>query len=416
MSINKAVILDQKRSLVSTNADIQLDQKRSLVSTNNIDILVHCDIIKTLSKLYNCKVLQTYHDNLKGALMSLDLSRVLAAAGKLNRSESVRNLRLCDISRDESQPRTVFDDQSLLELATDIEQYGLLQPIIVREESEGKYIIIAGERRYRAFSLLNKPEIPCIIKNITDEELSKVGYMQMSENLKRDNLRFYEIAEFIKARVDDGELKDIIAKNLGILPNEVSFYMAWSKAPEWLKQYKNRFASIRPFYEYAQFAIKENEEALKEFMSNSDAEKFTSSMLKQLKGKVSEDEASSSSTVVHEVKDAAVLPSDDTGNKVDASNNNEESSSSFEADSVSDNSYTEDDQDFTSYDDSSDIYSEGKVFFNRPIILGFVKDREAELLYQVALNTNGVLLVRYEDGVEDQILAENFKIHSIIEG
>lgn len=410
MSINKAVILDQKRSSVSTNADIQLDQKRSLVSTNNIDILVHCDIIKTISKLYNCKVLQTYHDNLKGALMSLDLSRVLAAAGKLNRSESVRNLRLCDISRDESQPRTVFDDQSLLELATDIEQYGLLQPIIVREESEGKYIIIAGERRYRAFSLLNKPEIPCIIKNITDEELSKVGYMQMSENLKRDNLRFYEIAEFIKARVDDGELKDIIAKNLGILPNEVSFYMAWSKAPEWLKQYKNRFASIRPFYEYAQFAIKENEEALKEFMSNSDAEKFTSSMLKQLKGKVSEDEASSSSTVVHEVKDAAVLPSDD------ASNNNEESSSSFEADSVSDNSYTEDDQDFTSYDDSSDIYSEGKVFFNRPIILGFVKDREAELLYKVALNTNGVLLVRYEDGVEDQILAENFKIHSIIEG
>lgn len=105
----------------------------------------------------------------------LDVSKVLASAGKLNKGESVQNIRLCDISRDETQPRTVFDDQSLLELASDIELHGLLQPILVREDAHGKFIIIAGERRYKAFSLLNKPEIPCIVKKVDIDSLSNVG-------------------------------------------------------------------------------------------------------------------------------------------------------------------------------------------------------------------------------------------------
>ena len=386
----------------------------------------------------------------------LDVSNVLAAAGKLKKGESVQNIRLCDISRDESQPRTVFDDQSLLELATDIEQHGLLQPIIVREDTQGKYIIIAGERRYKAFSLLNKPEIPCIVKKIDIDNVSNVGYMQMSENLKRDNLRFYEIAEFIKQRVDSNELKVDIAKKLGISTQDISYYLSWSTAPEWIKVYKSRFSSIQAFYAFAQFAKKEDEEALQEFMSNSDAEKFTSSMLKQLKAKPTEDMdavgSDSGESVV--VSDGTINDDDMTesfesdSDKKDYSEytNDDTESEYFEEDQSDSNSIDDDAsvQEKDSFDeshesdsfsevesddmDSSDISSNSlnedsfeessndEDVYTRPVILGYVDGREAELLYKTKTKTDGFIMVKYEDGSQAETLAENFKLNRIIEG
>ncbi len=433
----------------------------------------------------------------------LDVSNVLAAAGKLKKGESVQNIRLCDISRDESQPRTVFDDQSLLELATDIEQHGLLQPILVREDTQGKYIIIAGERRYKAFSLLNKPEIPCIVKKIDIDNVSNVGYMQMSENLKRDNLRFYEIAEFIKQRVDADELQVDIANKLGISKRDITHYLAWCSAPEWLKSYKNRFSSVHSFYDYAQFAKKEDEAALQEFMSNSDAEKFTSAMLKQLKVKPTEDmdavgSDSGESVVVSDgtindddmtesfesdsdKKDYSESINDDTesvdavgsdsGESVvvsDGTINDDDMTESFESDSdkkdysesINDDTeseyFEEDQSDSNSIDDdasiqekdsfdeshesdsfsevdsddmdSSDISSNSlnedsfeessndEDVYTRPVILGYVDGREAELLYKTKTKTDGFIMVKYEDGSQAETLAENFKLNRIIEG
>ena len=385
----------------------------------------------------------------------LDVSNVLAAAGKLKKGESVQNIRLCDISRDESQPRTVFDDQSLLELATDIEQHGLLQPIIVREDTQGKYIIIAGERRYKAFSLLNKPEIPCIVKKIDIDNVSNVGYMQMSENLKRDNLRFYEIAEFIQQRVDANELKVDIAQKLGISQKDISYYLSWSTAPEWLKNYKNRYSSIRTFYDYVQFASSDNEAALQEFMSNSDAEKFTSSMLKQLKAKPTEvmDEVSDSSESVV-VSDGTINDDDmtesfesDSDKKDYSESTNDDTESEYFEEDQSDSNSIDDDasiQDKDSFDeshesesfsevesdsmDSSDISSNefnedsleessnDEDVYKRPVILGYVDGREAELLYKTKTKTEGFIMVKYEDGSQAETLAENFKLNRIIEG
>ena len=386
----------------------------------------------------------------------LDVSNVLAAAGKLKKGESVQNIRLCDISRDESQPRTVFDDQSLLELATDIEQHGLLQPILVREDTQGKYIIIAGERRYKAFSLLNKPEIPCIVKKIDIDNVSNVGYMQMSENLKRDNLRFYEIAEFIKQRVDSNELKVDIAQKLGISTQDISYYLSWSTAPEWIKVYKSRFSSIQAFYAFAQFAKKEDEAVLQEFMSNSDAEKFTSSMLKQLKAKPTEDMdavgSDSGESVV--VSDGTIndddmtesFESDSDKKDYSESTNDDTESEYFEEDQSDSNSIDDDDsiQEKDSFDeshesdsfsevesddmDSSDISSNSlnddsfeessndEDVYKRPVILGYVDGREAELLYKTKTKTDGFIMVKYEDGSQAETLAENFKLNRIIEG
>lgn len=386
----------------------------------------------------------------------LDVSKVLASAGKLNKGEAVQSIRLCDISRDESQPRTVFDDQSLLELATDIEQHGLLQPILVREDSQGKYIIIAGERRYKAFSLLNKPEIPCIVKKVDIDNVSNVGYMQMSENLKRDNLRFYEIAEFIKQRVDSNELKVDIAQKLGISKKDISCYLSWTTAPEWIKAYKNRFNSIQAFYAFVQFAKNEDGEALQEFMSNSDAEKFTSSMLKQLKAKPTEDidavGSDSGESVV--VSDGAINDDDmtesfesDSDKKDYSESTNDDSESEYFDEEPSVTNSIDDDasiQDKDSFDeshesdsfsevesddmDSSDISSNSlnedsfeessndEGVYKRPVILGYVDGREAELLYKTKTKTEGFIMVKYEDGSQAETLAENFKLNRIIEG
>lgn len=385
----------------------------------------------------------------------LDVSNVLAAAGKLKKGESVQNIRLCDISRDESQPRTVFDDQSLLELATDIEQHGLLQPILVREDTQGKYIIIAGERRYKAFSLLNKPEIPCIVKKIDIDNVANVGYMQMSENLKRDNLRFYEVADFVATRSELGEEYSLIATKLGISTKEVTYFLSWNKAPDWLKEYKNRFSSIRPFYDFVQFAKKEDEAALQEFMSNSDAEKFTSSMLKQLKAKPTEvmDEVSDSSESVvvsdgtindddmtesfesdSDKKDYSESTNDDAESEYfeeeqSDSNSNDDASSIQEKDSFDESheseSFSEVESDsMDSSDISSNEFNEDSLeessndedVYKRPVILGYVDGREAELLYKTKTKTEGFIMVKYEDGSQAETLAENFKLNRIIEG
>ena len=392
----------------------------------------------------------------KGLYKVLDVSKVLASAGKLNKGDSVQNIRLCDISRDESQPRTVFDDQSLLELAGDIEQHGLLQPILVREDTQGKYIIIAGERRYKAFSLLNKPEIPCIVKTIAADGLANIGYMQMSENLKRDNLRFYEVADFVASRADLGEEYSFIATNLGIKQADVSCYLSWAKAPEWLKEYKNRFAAIRPFYDFVQFAKKEDEAALQEFMSNSDAEKFTSSMLKQLKAKSTDDMdavgADSGESVVvsdgtindddmtesfesnSDKKDYSESTNDDTeseyfeedqsdSNSIDDDASIQEKDSfdeSHESDSFSEvESDDMDSSDISSNDFNEDSFEESsndEDVYTRPVILGYVDGREAELLYKTKTKTDGFIMVKYEDGSQAETLAENFKLNRIIEG
>lgn len=386
----------------------------------------------------------------------LDVSKVLASAGKLNKGDSVQNIRLCDISRDESQPRTMFDDQSLLELATDIEQHGLLQPILVREDTQGKYIIIAGERRYKAFSLLNKPEIPCIVKKIDIDNVSNVGYMQMSENLKRDNLRFYEIAEFIKQRVDLNEIKAEIAQKLGVTKSDLTHYLSWTTAPEWLKEYKNRFSSVHSFYDFVQFAKKEDEAALQEFMSKSDAEKFTSSMLKQLKAKPTEDmDAVGSDSGESVVVSDGTINDDDMTESFESDSDKKDYSESTNDDSESDyfdeepsvTSSIDDDasiQEKDSFDeshesdsfsevesndiDSSDISSNSlnedsfeessndEDVYTRPVILGYVDGREAELLYKTKTKTDGFIMVKYEDGSQAETLAENFKLNRIIEG
>ena len=103
-------------------------------------------------------------------------------------SDKIVEISLEEIKKNPYQPRTYFNEEKLNELKESIEKNGLLQPIIVKKAVKG-YYIIAGERRYRAFELLGKKEIPAIIKEMTDEEMMIFAVL---ENLQREDLSALE--------------------------------------------------------------------------------------------------------------------------------------------------------------------------------------------------------------------------------
>ena len=127
-------------------------------------------------------------------------------------SDKIIEISLEEIKKNPYQPRTYFNEDKLNELKESIEKNGLLQPIIVKKAVKG-YYIIAGERRYRAFELLGKKEIPAIIKEMTDEEMMIFAVL---ENLQREDLSALEESESYKNLMDKMSLtQEELAKKLG---------------------------------------------------------------------------------------------------------------------------------------------------------------------------------------------------------
>lgn len=113
----------------------------------------------------------------------------------------------------EAQPRQSFKEDTIKELAESIEKNGLLQPIVVRPMENGKYQIIAGERRYRAFKKLGRTMIPAIVRDYKDEEVDK---LQLVENVQREDLNPYDEAiAYLKLKEKYGLKQDDIAKAVG---------------------------------------------------------------------------------------------------------------------------------------------------------------------------------------------------------
>jgi ParB family transcriptional regulator, chromosome partitioning protein len=102
-------------------------------------------------------------------------------------------IAILSIDEDTDQPRYQFDEDSLQELMKSIEELGLLSPIKVRTQSDGRYKIIYGNRRYKACKMLGKQTIPCIVSNVTDE--LEIYLEQIAENLTRQGFTPIEEAE-----------------------------------------------------------------------------------------------------------------------------------------------------------------------------------------------------------------------------
>jgi len=139
-----------------------------------------------------------------------DLNKLLAKKqsekkGKVDKSipaidtdtilNTVRDIDISLITEDENQPRKEYNPEKITALAESVKEKGLIQPIIVKQDGK-KYLIVAGHRRFRAFKLLEKKTIPCIVKEelMTESDLTELALI---ENLQREDLNALEIAQSI---------------------------------------------------------------------------------------------------------------------------------------------------------------------------------------------------------------------------
>jgi ParB family chromosome partitioning protein len=123
-------------------------------------------------------------------------------------AEQILNLPLTCIIADSEQPRKYFDLQALEELAQSIKQHGLLQPILVRPLGEGKYVIVHGERRFRAHHIAQLLTIKCIVREM---DAATAKDLQLIENLERNDLSDMELAKEFQRRIEKGQTHEQIA-------------------------------------------------------------------------------------------------------------------------------------------------------------------------------------------------------------
>lgn len=130
-----------------------------------------------------------------------------------NNKNKVVDIKLDQIIPNRYQPRKVFNQDEIRELAHTIDEHGLLQPIVLREYEPAKYEIIAGERRYRAVKMLGWETTPAILRKMTDEESASLALI---ENLQRAQLSSVEEAQAYRQLMDLNHLTQAaLAKGMG---------------------------------------------------------------------------------------------------------------------------------------------------------------------------------------------------------
>lgn len=160
----------------------------------------------------------------------------------MKNEKKVINVNIDDIIPNRFQPRLVFDEKLLSELAESIKEHGIIQPLIVRPLNN-KYEIIAGERRYKAATLAGLTEVPVIVSQLSDYKSAEVAII---ENIQRKNLNPVEEAKSYKRILDNHEkTQQELAKELGVnqstianklrllsLPNEIQEALSLEKISE----------------------------------------------------------------------------------------------------------------------------------------------------------------------------------------
>jgi ParB family chromosome partitioning protein len=145
----------------------------------------------------------------------------------------ITEIELDRIAPNEYQPRKVFDDEKLKELAASIKEQGVIQPIIVHKAGSG-YELIAGERRWRASRLAGFKTIPALVKEVTKRELLE---MALIENIQREDLNALEAAEAYKRLQDEFKLtQEDLARRVGKERSTVTNFLRILHLPKEIKQ------------------------------------------------------------------------------------------------------------------------------------------------------------------------------------
>ena len=143
--------------------------------------------------------------------------------------EEMSEIRLADIVPNPTQPRTEFDEEALEELAESIRQLGLIQPITVKRDGE-KYIIISGERRWRAAERAGLGALPAYIREVDDTTLHA---MALVENIQREDLNAIEISLGMQRLIEEcGLTQEALAERLGKKRSTVANYLRLLNLPD----------------------------------------------------------------------------------------------------------------------------------------------------------------------------------------
>lgn len=142
----------------------------------------------------------------------LDFDKVEKQIVDTTPKDEIIQVNISDLMSNPYQPRKIFDDSALQELAESIKEHGVFQPIIVKKSVKG-YNIIAGERRVKASQIAGLTTIPAIVRDFTDDEMMQVALL---ENLQREDLTAIEEAKAYKSIIEAMRLtQDELAKRLG---------------------------------------------------------------------------------------------------------------------------------------------------------------------------------------------------------
>ena len=152
-----------------------------------------------------------------------------AVDAKLKPMSQMSEIDITEIIPNPTQPRTQFDEEALDELADSIRTLGVIQPITVKRTDDGRYLIISGERRWRAAQRADLKTLPAYIREVDDENLHA---MALVENIQRQDLNAIEIALGMQRLIDECNLtQEALSEKVGKKRSTVSNYMRLLKLP-----------------------------------------------------------------------------------------------------------------------------------------------------------------------------------------
>lgn len=160
---------------------------------------------------------------------NLDLNTFEKTVYETATNEEIVDIRLDDLRANPYQPRKVFNDEALNDLAESIKEHGVFQPIIVKKSIKG-YEIIAGERRVRASRMAGLEKIPAIIRNLNDEQMMEIALL---ENLQRENLSSIEEAVAYKSMIEKLNLtQEELSKKVGKSRSHITNILGLLRLPK----------------------------------------------------------------------------------------------------------------------------------------------------------------------------------------
>ena len=160
---------------------------------------------------------------------NLDLNSFEKTVYETATNEEIIEVNLNDLRPNPYQPRQVFNDEALNDLALSIKEHGVFQPIIIKKSIKG-YEIIAGERRVRASKIAGLKTIPAIIRNLNDEQMMEIALL---ENLQRENLSAIEEAKAYKSMIEKLNItQDELSKKVGKSRSHITNILGLLRLPK----------------------------------------------------------------------------------------------------------------------------------------------------------------------------------------